>query len=238
MKRTLVLVSLVIARFAAAQPAPGPEAGEPPPPAPTPPPPAPTPPPPPPPMHHVLDAQPMAGPDRPDGLSFAIGVGYEFMTSLETPNIISVRLRLPTGLTFEPLFKVENDSTTTQTTPAPSATTSTTELAIGSLVRYPVIRHGRADFEILGEALIDTQKVDPDGPNNDSRTTTLSLSWGIGIGFWLTQHWQLSFTATNPLISYVKNSQDEGAGMTQSTSTTDFGLVFDPTVAVMIHLYN
>ena len=78
----LAITLLGAARFAAAQPD-----GEPPPPVvPEQPKPPPTPPPPqPPPMH---DAGPT---DRPAELAFGLGVGYQFPTSLETPNITSVR---------------------------------------------------------------------------------------------------------------------------------------------------
>ncbi len=238
MKRSFVVLVLIAALggVAAAQSAPGEAPAEPPPPPPAP---EPTPPPPPPPTHHAMMMAPEEGqPDRPEGTSFAIGVGYEFMTSLETPNIVSVRVRLPTGLQLEPIVRVSNQSTTTQMTPNPSTSTSVTELALGTLVRFPMIKKGRTDFELVGNALVDTNKTHPDAPNSDTRTTTFAIGWGIGIGFWLTHHWQLSFTATNPLFSYAKTSMDTGPGTSTSTSVTDFGLVFDPQVALMIHLYN
>ena len=56
-------------------------------------------PPPPPPMNAPAEE---ADTGRPTELSIAIGVGYAFPTSLQTPNITSVRLRLPSGLTLEP----------------------------------------------------------------------------------------------------------------------------------------
>src|SRR5438876_732375 len=105
---SLLVVSLVgAARIAAAQPSPP----QPPPPpvdsttgttgtgpdttTPTPPTP-PTPPPPPPHVEHAADSEQYA----PTELTFAIGVGYEFKTSLETPNIVSARVRFPSGLTL------------------------------------------------------------------------------------------------------------------------------------------
>ena len=232
-----LLVSL--GGVAVAQPTPPPE-GTPDQPAPPPPPPPPAPPPPaPPPMHHHMDDMAEPTPDRPEGLAFGIGVGYQFNTSLETPNIVSVRVRMPSsGITLEPLVKIANDSTTSQTTPNPSTTDSTTELALGTAVRFPVIRRGRTDFEFVGVGVIDTVKNNPEGPNNDRRTTTFAVGWGIGIGYWITHHWQLSLTATNPLFSYAKTSTDNGPGMTNSTSETDIGVVFDPVVSLMIHLYN
>lgn len=232
------VVSLV--GTAAAQPSPPPpvdSTGQPdvnPTPPPTPPPAPPPPPTPPPRIEQPVERDH----DRPEALAVAIGVGYEFKTNLDTPNIVSVRFRLPSGLTFEPLFKVQNSSTDTQTQPNPTTSSSTTELAIGSLVRYPLAEHGKIDFELLGSLLVDTTKVNPDGPDNDTRTTTLALGWGLGIGYWITRHWELSFDAANPLFEYSKTSQQTSSTTQMTSATTEFGLVFDPTVALMIHLYN
>jgi hypothetical protein len=241
MRSTVVLLAgLAVARVAAAQPSPP---QPPPPPVDTPPgtpeptpPPPPTPPPTPPPPPTKIEPAPEH--ERPEGLSFAIGVGYEFKTSLETPNIVSARVRFSSGLTLEPVVVVSNQSSDMQSQPAPTVSTSRTELALGSLVRFPLIKHGRTDFELIGSALLDTVKVNPDGPDNDTSTSTLDVAWGIGIGFWITHHWQVSFTATNPLITYTNMSQQTGPSTSDTTKTTTFGLVFDPTVALMIHLYN
>jgi hypothetical protein len=223
-------------------PGPPPTAGtdEAPPPAPTPPPPAPTPPPPapmPPPPRHVERSADL----RPDALTFAIGAGYALsaVTNLETPNAISTRLRLASGLTFEPELIVQNRSDTT-TPPAGgmSTTDTTTTLTIGTLVRFPLIKRGRADFEIIGDTALAVVKDNPDGDNNDVTNTTFSIGWGIGIGYWLSTHWQLSFTATNPLIAFTSTDTEVGAGMDQKTSSTQVGVVYDPAVTLMIHLYN
>src|SRR5437867_568225 len=46
--------------------------------------------------------------DRPEGLSFALGVGYTLPTSLQTPNTTTARLRLGSGLTLEPAIIISN----------------------------------------------------------------------------------------------------------------------------------
>ena len=247
-KTTLLVATLAgLSRVAAAQPGP---AGPPPPPVdttgqptidtnPTPPPANPTPPPPPPPPPHPVVVHEAESVDhRPAELAFGIGLGYELKTSLETPNIASARVRFISGLILEPVVIIRNQSTDMQSQPAPTVSTSTTELAVGALVRKPIISRGRTDFEILGSAVLDTVKVNPDGPDNDTTTTTFDLGWGVGIGLWLSEHWELSFSATNPLFSYSSQSQQTGPDTSDKTKTTTFGLIFDPTIAVMIHLYN
>jgi hypothetical protein len=244
-RASLLVASLVaVARVASAQP----NTGQPPPPPidsttgtttttgpavtdSTPPPP---PPPAPPPSVHVAESSEFA----PTELAFGIGFGYQFKTNLETPNTVSASVRLPTGMTFEPFVIVRNTSDTTQNQPASSMTTTTTELALGTLVRIPVIKKARTELQVLGTVALDTTKTHPDIPDSDVRNTSVGLGWGVGIGFWITHHWQLTFDATNSILSYTSTSTQTGPQTEDKKSTSDFGLIFDPTVTVMIHLYN
>jgi hypothetical protein len=198
------------------------------------PPPPPPPPTPMPPAHVEHEPDEIAGRE----LSFAIGFGYQFKTNLETPNIVSASVRLPSGLTFEPILVVRNTSDTTQNQPASTMTTTTTELALGTLVRLPMIRHRHTEFQLLGIAAFDTTKTHPEVPDSDTRASSVDLGWGIGVALWITRHWQLTFDATNPILAYTSTSTQTGPTTEDKKSTTDFGLVFDPTVTVMIHLYN
>lgn len=180
--------------------------------------------------------------DRPTDLAFAIGVGYERAATgsfdLQMPNIASVRLRLVTGLTFEPTITLSNTSETTDPGTGTTSTETITELGLGTLVRYPLIRHHRVDFEIVGSIGVDISKDSPPGGDMDKTTTTFDIGWGIGIGYWLSRHWQLSATATNPLLAFTKQSQETSATETTSTSSTSVGITFAPAISFMIHLYN
>lgn len=212
---------------ASAQPAPAP-AGPPPPPIAEPGPP-------PPPTAMPAPAPP---PDtgRPTELAIAIGVGYSFPTSLQTPNTTSVRLRLATGLTFEPILVLATTSNDIDT--GMPVTNKQSELTLGSLVHYPLRVHRRVDLELLGNALISSNTVDPAGNDNTRSITTFSLGYGLGLAYWITPHWNLSLSATNPLLSYVRTRQEMGAANVTVDKTTTFGLVFEPRVALMIHLYD
>jgi hypothetical protein len=226
-----VALAVTTAGVAAAQPGP--------PPAPTPvgPPAAPAadnpPPPPPPPVMSAHRDEPRADPGRPAELAFGIGVGYALPTSLQTPNTTSVRIRLPSGLTFEPqlVFATTSDD---------AATTSTqqTELTLGSLVRYPLRVHNKVDLELVGNALVSNRVVDPSGNNNNRTVTTLALGYGVAIAYWFTPHWNLSITASNPLLAFSRTRQDTGVDLMTTTKTTTLGLVFDPQITLMVHLYD
>lgn len=78
--------------------------------------------------------------------------------------------------------------------------------------------------------------IPPD--NNNRSITTFSLGYGLGIAYWISPHWNLSLAATNPLVTYVRTRQETGATTATVNKTTTLGLVFDPQVALMIHLYN
>jgi hypothetical protein len=173
---------------------------------------------------------------RPTELAIAIGVGYSFPTSLQTPNTTSVRLRLPSGLTFEPVLVLATTSNDIDT--GMTITNKQSELTLGSLVHYPLRAHRKVDLELLGNALISSNTVDPTGDNNTRTITTLSLGYGLGLAYWITRHWNLSLSATNPLISYARTRQEMGAATTTVDKTTTFGLVFEPRVTLMIHLYD
>src|SRR5262245_498762 len=219
------VLSLITTGVAAAQPAPPPAASptdSTTPPltiAPQPPPP-PVPPPPPPARDDSADAH------RPTELAFGIGFGYALPTSLQTPNITSVRLRLPSGLTFEPVLVLATSSTDVAT--VTTVTSKQSELTLGSLVHVPLRAHRKVDLELLGNAQVSSSTVDPTGDNNNRTTTTFSLGYGLGVAYWISSHWNLSLAATNPLVSYVRTRQETSATTTTTDKTTTFGLVFDP----------
>ena len=222
------IVSLAVpltAGLAAAQPPPGqPAPGGPPPPPmaePAPPP-------------HAAPEPADTG--RPTDLAIAIGLGYSFPTSLQTPNTTSVRLRLPSGLTFEPVLVLATSSSDVDT--VMTVTNKQSELTLGSLVHVPLRAHRNVDLELLGNAQVSTSTVDPNGDNNNRTITTFSLGYGVGVAYWISPHWNLSLAATNPLVSYVRTRQETGPTTATVNKTTTLGLVFDPQVALMIHLYN
>jgi hypothetical protein len=213
------------------QPQPVPQPGQPQPvPQPMPPQPQPVP--------MVMPHAAMEAPDdeRPSGLSIGIGIGYEFPTSLETPNVASVRFRLASGLVIEP--RVVGSSTSNGTNDGTTSTTTNTvtDLGVGALIRYPIARHSRFDLEIVGAANVDSTTTNPMGDNNDTTVTTFTLDWGLAVEYWFSRHWNVSMTATNPLISLQSTSMDTDPST--STSTNSYGLVFAPTVQLMLHLYN
>jgi hypothetical protein len=180
--------------------------------------------------------EPAADPARPNGLAFGIGFGYLLPTSLQTPNITSVRVRLASGITLEPqlVFATTSDKVDT----GPTMTNKQTELTLASLVHLPLKVHRKVDLELLGSAALSTRLINPNGDDNNRTITTLALGYGLGIGYWITPHWNLSLSASNPLLAYARTRQEMPAGDATVSSSTTLGLVFEPDVTLMIHLFD
>lgn len=242
-----LVLTAAVGGIAAAQPGPPPQ--PPPPPVDTtmttttadPAPPDPTPPPEPEPQPRVMPAVQQTEPaqtDRPQGLSIGLGLGYGLPTSLETPNRTSARLRLGSGLTFEPLLTIANTTENSELQMMPETEDKTTELGVAVLARLPVVTRGRVDLEALATIGFTNTKVNPDGDFNTQTTNTFGIGWGVGIGYWLSQHWQLSMSVTNPLVQYASSKQQAGPGVSNKSSETTIGVIFQPGVVAMIHLYN
>lgn len=200
----------------------------PPEPQPQPPPPQPMPPPPPP-------ADPVVT-GRPEGSSIGMGFGYAIPgASLENPNTASVRFRLATGVTFEPLVVLQRNARSVDT--GTESSDSTLDTSVGTLVRFPLASRRRVDIEGVGSGLIGQSRSDPDGDDNVSSQTTLNLSYGLAIGYWINRNWQVSATATNPFVRYTRIRQEQGVDTVTVQSDTTVGVVWAPEVRFMIHLY-
>ncbi len=173
---------------------------------------------------------------RPSALSVAIGLGYQLPTSLQTPNLTSVRVRLASGLTFEPRLAIANSSQEIDT--GSSIENKASELGIGALARFPVVRNGRVDLEILGGLDLNRQRTEPDAPDMNLSVTTFSAVYGVSVATWITRHWQVSLSALNALVTNTRRDEEMGPLTSTVTTTTTIGLIFDPTVALMVHLYH
>ena len=206
-------------------------------PAPADPAPPPPPPPPQPAPAPVVQAAPEHS-DRPSGLTIGLGLGYGLPTSLETPNRTSARLRLASGLTFEPLLTIANSTSTNEPSTGTETEDKVTELGVAVLVRLPLISKGRVDLEGLATAGFSNVKTNPDGDFNTRTANTFGIGWGVGIGYWLSRHWQLSMSVTNPLIQHSSSKRQVAMDMSVKDSDTTLGVIFVPQVVAMIHLYN
>lgn len=182
----------------------------------------------------VADVAPVAR--RPKGFSIAIGAGWVLPSDdLKAPSATSVRVRLRSGLTFEPIVTLSRASTTDDNG-TDAVTTTTTELSALVLVRYPYRINGRVDFSLCGGLGISRLSTDGEGMMPDTSATGLDLSWGIALDYWIRPHWAVSLTGLNPFAELTKDITKVG-GIEMTRSSNLLGIIFDPEIFLMFHLY-
>jgi hypothetical protein len=209
-------------------PAPLPPDDVPPPPEDPPAPPPPPPPAPPPPV-----AEPVGG--RPDGYAVGVGIGYDFPADLQGPNEAGVRFRLASGLTIEPRARLSVGGQSNEVGGIESSV-GETELLLFCDVRLPVRTRGKADFLAVVGGGLGFAESSPDGDDNNTRTITFDVHWGLGVEYWLSPHWVISLTGTNPAFTRSSTTQEQ-PGDDSSTSRYEFGAIFAPNVVGMVHLF-
>lgn len=196
--------------------------------------------PPPPPPHAVPGEEPapaaMPVERRPDGMSIAIGAGWALPSGdLLAPNITSVRLRLGSGLTFEPLLTLSRSSHTDDDG-TDAITTSVTDLGLSVLARYPYRVSDRVDLSLCAELGLEQTSTDREAMMPDTTELSIGLRWGLALDYWVKRHVAVSLTALNPFASLSKTSTDN-MGLETSSSSNQIGIIFDPQIYLTIHLY-
>ena len=179
---------------------------------------------------------PESGGYRPIDFTIGLGFGYALPADIDRPNAAAVRFRLASGLTFEPRVILETQQQTTDNS-VDETTDALNTIGLAAMVRYPLIQRGPFDFIVTGGAGLQFSMQDPDGDDNNSGYTSLGLTWGIAIDYWLSQHWCFSLTAINPLATYTSTTQEVGPDTETSDSHVSVGAIFDPNVVALMHLF-
>ena len=213
-----------------------------PPPDPVPPDPVePAPPPEPPPPAPAPQPAPAAEPvddtseNRPEGTSIGIGVGYSVPASILEPNLGSVRFRLPSGLTFEPIVNLSASRSSVEVGDVESEVEGS-EITVATNVRFPLTGRAKVDLVLLGGAGFSMLSSNPDGGDNDTTETTVAVAWGLGLDYWPKPRWCISASAMNPLVA-LSRTVEEGAIDDTTTTQLAFGAVFDPSLFLMLHMF-
>lgn len=175
---------------------------------------------------------------RPTAFSVGIGLGWDLPTDIQLPNATSVRFRIPSGWTLEPAFALQRgESSVDDGVPPPNSLTSS-RLMASLLLRKTLRTNGKADLDIVGGLALENEGSDPDGEDNSVSTTQIGLVYGLAVGYWITPHVQFTMTAINPVVVQTKRVEELGTGIPDiETTSSSFGLVFDPNVIAMVHLH-
>lgn len=185
-----------------------------------------------PPAH--LEAE--TAPERPDGFSVGVGLGWDLPSDLQLLDTASVRFRFRSGLTVEPTVTAAFAGSSFDWGDEDVEENSTSQMGLGANFRIPVKRHGPVDFLLVAGARVESLSTDPEGDENDTATDTVSIIWGLGVEYWLGPHVAISLTGTNPFAAYT-NEWEEQEGDDANTSSWAAGLIFDPDVSLLVHVF-
>lgn len=190
----------------------------------------------------VQPASAETGARRPQGYSTGIGAGWSFTgTDVLTPNSVSARFRLASGLTIEPLVIINYDQSTTGMTGAEDSVVKEFTLSAGALARIPIAGRDKVDLELLvgGGISVVSGTDDPAGANNAIDTSTIGIGavWGVSVEYFISHHWSWSFDATNPFVTYETTKISPPGGTDATVTDLQVGAIFAPTVRLMTHIY-
>lgn len=194
-----------------------------------------------------------AGEGDPNAKTFGVGFGWTFPAALTSPNTVSARFRMKSGLTVEPVLNASFTQGFTHSHFAVDGGGSTAErnytaiIGAAAQLRKPMGRRGPVQMTmLLTPGVIWTDSVD-NGPGIEDRvydsTTAFGLGWGLGVEYYpsakiIDQHWSFSLDAQNPLLGFAYNTNYDQASR-ERTNTTNYIVsgTWAPVVRGMVHLY-
>lgn len=175
---------------------------------------------------------------RPSGTTLAIGVGYTFGASsdITEPNTTSVRVRLPSRLQLEAVLRLQGSSSKVDDG-IDESTNKAATFEVGAQAHFHVASREKTDLNAVGLVSFTHNRSNPEGADNNASSTSFGLGYGVEIQRWLGKHLAVSLGGYNPILSLDSSKQDTGGGDETKTSETSYGLVWDPTVRLLVHVY-
>ena len=175
----------------------------------------------------------VASTPRPEGMSFGLGFNYILSgAELDRPGGASLRVRLESGLTFEPFVRL---ATHGQSTNDGDIKNAQNEFIVGTNARLPLKSRGKVDLVGQVGGGLGIAINDPEGDDNNTTTTTFAIDYGLSLEYWYNSNWVLSFTARNQFVRYVGTSQQSSSDF--DASDTDIGIIWDPITEAAVHLF-
>jgi hypothetical protein len=186
---------------------------------------------------NTSEAEPMPAPattgGRAEGLTFGLGISYILGgAEIDRPDGASLRIRMPSGLTFEPFVRL---ATHGQSTDDGDIENAQNEFFIGANARLPLKSRGKVDLVGQVGGGVGVFVSDPEGNDNNTTTTNFAIDYGLSLEYWYNPNWVLSFTARNQFVRYQGTSQQSTS--TLDASDTDIGIIWDPVVEAAFHLF-
>ena len=182
-------------------------------------------------------AAPAPPPPRRDRVSLGLGLGFASNRFSDgfAPNTASARIRLGRSITLEPLITATVGSAT-RLVGGLETDYDVSAVDVELTVRVPIQRRGRVGLSVVGGGSASRYRSTGSGSDDDTRTDRAAVVWGLGLDYALGPHWSLSMTALNPLLRRSRDRFESPEGATGFDELT-YGVVFDPLINGMIHVY-
>lgn len=179
-------------------------------------------------------AQACADEQAPNDFRFGIGVGYAFPADLGTPNVTFASFYYK-GLEFQPSVVLQNSSSDHNDSVTSQHDEETTK-GVGATFKYLLARRNNVDLQFIGALNYSRISVEPEGPNNNSTSKSITASYGLGVQWWFAPRFSLTATATNPLYQSTRTVAEDVGGTTQ-TKDVSYGIVWDPKISVAVMMW-
>lgn len=185
------------------------------------------------------------GSNIPRDFSVGVGVGVAAPTGTLAPNAASVRFRIDDSVTIEPIIEFGLGNSRERFEQPDNEVVNNarrTAFQVGALGRFQAAERGNVELQALGGAGFgwSSSVDDPEGTENNTTTSGLSasLTWGLGVNWWVSPNFALSGDATNPLVGVSSSKSSPEVGDSSSTNSS-FGvnIGWDPTVRMMGHVF-
>lgn len=169
----------------------------------------------------------------------SIGLGIDYLlggAELDRPDGASARLRLASGLTLEPTVRLATHGQSTDSA-AGETDDAQNEFVLGSNVRYALKSRGKVDLIAQVGGGLAFLSNDPEGDDNNTNNLNFAIDYGLGVEYWVSSNWCLSFTATNPFLIFDDTTTEVANIDDTSQTNIDIGVIWDPVTRLSVHLF-
>jgi hypothetical protein len=174
-------------------------------------------------------AVPAAPEGRPEGQGIGLGMGVSITgQNLLEPNVVSARYRWRPNMAIEPSVVLQYADASSG-----GADTSRLTFVVGATARYLLGSRGPIDLVALASPQLSFSNS-TDATDMSTKTFGLTASWGLGIEWWVKPQWSFTLDATNPFLSFTKQSME---GRDDDDKTFVVGAVWSPAIFFLTHFY-
>lgn len=182
----------------------------------------------------------------PEPVTVGFGVGVVAPSSPLAPNTASARVRVSETVTLSPTLDIAFASSSTSSGGGENAgfQTRDTNLGVGVEVLNALAQRGTTMLQLAvgGRLGFDTFTEEPNEPDEIQTTTrSVNVYYGLGVEHFFggnDPHFSVSAHGLNTLLTVASSTVDDrNTDVITDTNSTLFGVIWDPSVRMMVHIY-